>query len=134
MYWQTAEVLTSIASLILSNERFNVNEKTLKSICYIFPFALLELRGKPILELGDSLLFLLEYHIDHLNEILMPSEPQILWIINRGNLDLKENTIMYWLQNGDVEVLIKVMNKSNYSLILLDILVNEDLDKYLTER
>lgn len=83
---------------------------------------------------GDSLLLLMEKFIKSLNEILTYELNQLLWIMVKGTDMLKRTTLSYWLLNGDFDILLKALDIHDFSCVLFELLVDEDIDENLAQR
>lgn len=95
---------------------------------------MLEQRSRQVLTLGDSLLYFLEQNFQNSTKMLTYNVTQFIWIMNRGTPELKVNVLICWLQNGDLDVLVRELARDKYCLILFDCLMKEDLNESVSRR
>lgn len=132
--WPTADLIGAVSSKIYSNRRNDLESPLLKYLLSIFPYILKDVRDSQSLTLGDSLLDFLRSRVDQLNDILIYHLDQTMWLLERGDKQLKEEVILYWLQSSDLDILVKALACSNNCLILDDLLKNEYLNETVAQR
>lgn len=133
-FWSAIEVFTAMSTLLYSHQRYSINKNLLKSICCIFPFVLKNYPTVFTFAHGDSLLLLIEKFIKTLDEIMTYDMEQLLWIMVKGTDLLKKTALSCWLQNGDLDILLQVLDIYDYSSVLFDLLVDESVEEILIQR
>lgn len=88
---------------------------------------------KAALILSNSVLRIVESK-PTLNEILLCTDYQLSWIMNQGSNTLKKDTVVFWLENGDIDVIVTVLKPLCNDGVLFSLLIDSDLDENISEK
>ncbi|KAG5897459.1 hypothetical protein JTB14_002720 [Gonioctena quinquepunctata] len=133
--WPSSEVLQSISNFILSYERFQLNSSTLKSICFIYAFMMLDSTCNRGALLGKDLLIMIPRRFYESAEIYTFHVAQLCWILKCADGALGKDALCHWLKYGeDMELLKRCVVACNSGMVLLNIILDRHVDEDVTDR
>ncbi|XP_074039660.1 uncharacterized protein isoform X2 [Leptinotarsa decemlineata] len=135
LVWHPSEVLQSIANLIYSTDRFQLDSFMLKTICVIYPIVAVECPDKNVVLLGNSLLIILSGRFSELENIFSCHVAQLCWILQYGKNALKKRILCHWLRQGeDIELMKRCVLACKASSVLLRIVEDQHTEENVSDR